>query len=332
MNTTGTLPGASLDQLPEMPSLNFAMLALQAIECPDDLYDPKLSGNEAASYAGLVPLIVRSVSRDTYRIVDGCKRFAQLRKHGKKFCACGILQGAIDENAAGLLRIHLNKGRPWHIREQVVFVQWLLREDFPVDRIGAITGISRHVIEHIQHLVSAPPTIIDALADGKLDLQPATAVADLKPADQEAFLRLIASLAWSFQTQKELLEWLPEIAYNQNTTMAAIVDSEEVTSILRDNTLNAPQKIERLRTHFYSVRFPRYSAAKKEWEECAAKVNPDRGAIRFMPSPGFEKNQLEVKVTLRTESDAARLFTRLAEIPREQWKTLICPMQTHAED
>jgi hypothetical protein len=143
--------------------------------------------------------------------------------------------------------------------------------------------------------------------------------------DKKAFLETFGSLRLSMQAQREFLEWLPEIAAAENKGVAAVLDSREVSRVLKDRRMNNPQKIRHLRGLFHARRFPRFHETLRRWEALARSVNPDRRRVRFDPAPSFEKDVCTVRVEVSDPGSAIELFGALSRIDVDSWKALIGP-------
>jgi len=127
------------------------------------------------------------------------------------------------------------------------------------------------------------------------------------------------------QTRRELAEWLPEIAYRENKTVDDIINGENILSILRNEKLNAPQKSEKIREELYRMRFPEYSKLRDRWKKSAAAANPAPSKVRFIPSPGFEKKRLEIRLTVESASEARDILASLSQIEPDVWDSLLLP-------
>ena len=137
----------------------------------------------------------------------------------------------------------------------------------------------------------------------------------------------------SQQTQREFLEWLPEIAFSRGIPVSDLLQSKEITAIMNNATLNAPQKIEAVRDLLHSWKFPAYSEALKTWKQTAAATsravleNEPSSRVVFMPSPAFEKNKLEIRISIAHARAAKEVFEGLSKIPQSTWAKLIYPVE-----
>jgi len=127
------------------------------------------------------------------------------------------------------------------------------------------------------------------------------------------------------QTRRELSEWLPEIAYRENVSADGIINGEEIQAILNSEKLNNPQKLQKIRDELYRRRFPEYSKLQEQWKKAAASANPFPSKVRFIPSPGFEKKRVEVRLTIESAEEAREVLSALSQIERSVWDGLLYP-------
>jgi hypothetical protein len=115
-------------------------------------------------------------------------------------------------------------------------------------------------------------------------------------------------------------------------SVAFLLNSNEIQTIIYNQTLNAPQKIERLRTLLFSWKFPRYSNALQNWKKIAKEtahmvLGDDKNSrVTFVPNPAFEKNRLEVNISIGHANAAKEIFEKLSEVPQTTWGKLIYPV------
>ena len=96
--------------------------------------------------------------------------------------------------------------------------------------------------------------------------------------------------------------------------------------------MNEPQKIEKIHKTIYELRFPLYTKARKIWNETASRVNPDPSHVFFTPCPGFEKDRLDIKISIGRAPSARKIFEKLASTTEKDWQELIYPVSSARED
>jgi hypothetical protein len=174
---------------------------------------------------------------------------------------------------------------------------------------------------------ASQPTSAQGSLAARIHPQNAEAFDRLDSADQQAMLSLCGQVRLSLQTEREFLEWLPEIAYLAGQTVATVLDSPEIRKAMNSTDLNAPQKIEKIRACIFSLRFPRYDAALKRWKQVANRTFGSMPGVAISPSPYFEKNKVELRITLTGAEQAREIMEKLGAISQETWESLIDPLK-----
>jgi ParB-like nuclease domain len=336
MKSTNASPGAirQIDKLLEpLPDTAFINAPLEKLSLPEGLFDLKTPQPLAMVLESLLPIIVTKVENSGgYVIVDGCKRFLALKKTDVKECACMAFSKVLDLKKTGLLRIALNEERPMHIRERLCFYKWL-SENYSGELRETLLREIGFLEFELKPLAGCAKDIIDAVAEDRIHIRNVEDFSLLEEKDRIMFLEMFRDLAMSQQTQRELLEWLPEIAFSRNMSVSDLLKSKEICGIMADKTLNAPQKIEAVRDLAHSWKYPLYSGALKNWKQTASATsraiveNEPSSQVIFLPSPAFEKNRLEIRISISHAKAAKEIFERLSRIPQSTWAHLIYPVE-----
>ncbi|HAJ79268.1 MAG TPA: hypothetical protein DCO75_05810 [Fibrobacteres bacterium] len=323
------------DIVPRFPPISYSVVSVDKLIFPSGLFDMKNSGHSGIDAVLVLPVIaIREEASDKLVVIDGCKRVARLLKDNEKTCACGIVSGPIDMKTAGLFRILLNKNRQLNIGEKVCFYKWL-KKNYSGDAfndIATILGFPASICQELAPLVDCREKIFDAVNTDRLALKYVPDFCRMDESDQNAFLDSFTDILLSNQTQREFLEWLPEIAYTKKTSVAAILQSTDIQNIIKDTVLNNPQKTEAIRNILFSLKFPMYNEALKTWKKTASEVsraalkNEPSSRLLFTPGAAFEKNNLEIRLTISYAGAAKEIFRKLSEVPKETWSRLIYPV------
>jgi hypothetical protein len=283
-----------------------------------------------------LPLIVAPLN-EGYVVIDGCKRLADSRRQGHqtddRTVSCGILLPSPDAIGITLMRIRLNRYRIFSLQEKILYVKWLKVHCEPSTYAEACTLFThnKNELSAIENLTGCNSTVIEAVVAGSVELPFAGDIDRLAVADRQALLVLFKQFAFSRQMQKELIDWLPELAFREKTAVSTILGSGWLQEILSHTKLNAPQKIDKLHQAVFEHRFPTIAKAKKTWIQQAASINPDPSNIILKPSEAFEKNRLEIKITITSAEQALSIFTKLHAIEPAVWEKLIYPAQLYGE-
>lgn len=305
--------------------IEYKKLSIDCIRQPGSLYYSEIDCDHNDN-AVILPIVVWK-NENTYSIVDGCKRFAHMVSKGIRECICGIINLPFDSLKSAALRIQLNKTRNLHLREKVQFVSWMKEncESECYRQSVMELGISDKERFELEKLTTCSDTVINAVCKGIIDLQTASVLDMMNETDLAVCLDLFAKIPFSRQQQRELLEWLPEIAFSSGETVCSVLNDNEINDILRNEKINIPQKAQKIRDCFFQKRFPTIVKVKECWTEHINKINPDPSKVHFSTSEAFEKNRLELKITLIDGQKAVSILKKLSEISKEDWEKLIYP-------
>jgi hypothetical protein len=336
MNTTDALPSAIQqiqNQLSQIPRIDYASIALENLTKPEELFDAKSPALLQTPVSNAIPILAaKTGSGDNYVIVDGCKRFQIFKGNHTAQCTCGIFQKVLDEKSIGLLRMLFNKSRPTSLRESMLFFKWLQRNYSKelYEKIAQEVGLN---VFELKPLISCSEDAFNAVAEGKINIRNALDFELLNERDQKVFLETFKGLLLSQQMQREFLEWLPEISFSKNISLKELLESKDLLTIMSNASLNNPQKIESLRELFFSWKFPAFNTTLKRWKTSVGAVtreileNDPSSRIAFIANPAFEKNKLELRISVEHARAATELFEKLSRIPQNTWAQLIYPVE-----
>ncbi|MBD3344285.1 MAG: hypothetical protein GF401_04400 [Chitinivibrionales bacterium] len=309
--------------------IEYKSLKVTQLRCPEELYDPNVPFNGLSLWDYAAPVMVVDRGNADYEVVDGCKRLHENKKGGHRECMCGVITSNPDEQNTGIMRILFNSSKQLHIREKVLFYSWIQKhvEGEEYNKLLNLCKINRHEQKQLLSCAGCSEDILDALSESRISLETGSQLTTLDQHERAVFLSLFSNLKLSFQIQREFLEWLPEIAMNEKCSVSDIVQKKEIVDLIDSQTLNAPQKIEKMRDLLFSMRFPRYSKALKEWKQHATAVNPAPKKVEIVHSPGFEKQRLTVHLSFSNGREAREICSKLKEISPSDWNKLLYPIE-----
>ena len=277
-----------------------------------------------------MPCIVNQIAPNRYELVDGSKRFAQTKKSGSTEISALVISPALPPHVATLLRIKINSQRTLTVGEKVRFCDFFWTRcdhDTACRLIGTIAGVPIPEATALKLVPDAPDHARNALLSGVIFWQNFEAFLSLDHSSQLAFLKIFGELKLSLQTQREFIDWSAEMASAQNRSVTDILSSQEIQAILSDTKTNDPQKIKKIHDFLFKSRFPTLSKALDDWNHIAARVNPGPGAVRFAHDPVFEKNQLDIHISVKKAEQAQEILTKLAQIEVTDLRRLIYPVE-----
>lgn len=282
--------------------------------------------SEHQKIGALAPVIVWRQGNESF-IIDGVKRVAEINHGIEKKVSCAVIVKDFNFCEAGLLRIFSNKDRTVTFNERLGWFKWL-RTCFNEKQsceLALQLGFGVKLTREIEQILQCPEDGVDVVASGKVHPELASDFCRFSQDERALFLHTFDGLQLSLQTQREFFEWLPEIAYTSQRNISQLLTDSSINTIITSAVLSAPQKIEKIREHLFTLRYPTFSATKEQWRAITAKVNPAPGVVAFIPDQAFEKDRLEVRLTVTSADQACSITKALAAISAQTWKKLIAP-------
>lgn len=298
-------------------------ISVDKIRYPELLYN---TGSSCGPVVSGYPILVAPYLNGTFLIIDGCKRFEYLSMT-QTSVQCLVTGNDHTSLTCGFLRIILNIQRIISLSEKVLFVKWLHThcDETLYLSIANKPPFTLKECREIERISEINPEILALIESAALDISVAQDFLALDMQCRDSIRELFTALQFSRSTQKELIDWLPELAYTKKTTITELIGSTDVAAIINHQTLNAPQKVQKIRDYFYGLRYPMLSSVKEEWLALARKINPLPSRCQFIPSDAFERNRLEIKLTVTKHEEIELLLEKLKNIPSAQWDKLIYP-------
>lgn len=276
-----------------------------------------------------LPLLVHAAQDGEGVVVDGARRLGQLRERGAGEALCLRLEpGTCTPVERTALHYLFNRHRMLSMREQIALVRFVCSSVVPPDRprAAALLGLAGHLQRLLGELERCDDAICAALVDGKLHPQSLELLLALPPGEHLLFLDIFSRFRMSVQTQRELLDWVPEIALREETSCARVL-AHAVERTAPDST---PAGGALLHDALRTQRFPLLAAAQHFWHETVSRITPDTQRVRFEPSAGFERARVQVHVTVDSAQRAGELFAGLAALPPRIWEQLLSPGEEHS--
>ena len=307
-------------------TISYERISPGRLALPQKLYDEAALSRPMPHAELLKPLLVSDNESGTHAIIDGCKRLACLQRENIVECACGIVP-SLTPLQKGLVRILLNRGRALSIREEFLFYSWLttfagFKEKNDINRY---MDIPWNRMTDFDGLLSGPADVCNAVLENRLHARNAADFRLLSEKDRIYFLEIFKGLGLSLQTEREFIQWMPEIACARKNSIKDFSGFKEIETITKDASLNAPQKIQKINSLLRSLRYPGFDSACKNWNRLANDVNPDASNVHFIASPYFEKNRLEVRLVFSGPQEVSETLKKLSGIPQTAWAGLINP-------
>lgn len=123
------------------------------------------------------------------------------------------------------------------------------------------------VIKKIQRLCRLPQFVQELVAGGILALSMALELEKIAPAECTAFAELFKELQLSFGKQREIFNWVKEIAAREEKNSTAILAEEDIGRIRSDADLSNAQKTSQIRRYLKKRRYPTLVEVEKQFEK-----------------------------------------------------------------
>lgn len=280
---------------------------------------------EAIGEFGLVnPPLLEPLNSGFYRIVCGFRRIEACKSLGWDTIKAQIAQAASCYELMRLAILDNRSHRALTVVEQAHAISRLTSHDeglniFNIkestDALGHLLGIGPNVslMRKICMISQLPDTVQDAIAAGVVSFEAATELSRLPHQDCLAFSALFQKLKLNQNKQKEIIARVVEISHREGLDPQTIIGSDEVVTIINNESLNSNEKGARLREHLTSRRFPAIAKAEKR-HAAAVKMLALGDAMAITPSAGFESPVHNLRIQFSSRQDLLRASAKLAAI------------------
>jgi ParB-like chromosome segregation protein Spo0J len=231
-------------------------------------------------------------------VLSGSRRLRALRQTGDHATLCRVVAGGIDKRS--LFSLILAEHR-WHspltLIEKAFFLA-LAQRFFPADSLAefcpllALPPQTREVVKLLA-LVDLPPEILRAAHYGQISAATVQTLTALSDEDRRAVFSSLMQLHLGDNKQRRFLHLLAEVSELRQKSSAAILQFPEITNILSDQHMNAPQKGQRLLDALTALAAPDSSEAERRFHQWESALALPAGAhIEY--SPAFESDALRL--------------------------------------
>jgi hypothetical protein len=184
-----------------------------------------------------------------------------------------------------------------------------LREVFAVFNLG----LSAKIEARLKAAAALPPAALEAMAQGRLDLDDALALAQFTSKERTLLLDLFDRVRPSRQNRRLWLEWLTDLKRMTGK------DLDEFLSLPALVELNGPQAEKRAKELIFSRRFPQVFSLRALRRELVNKLRLPP-YIKLSLDPELEDEEIALKLTLNSPSELTGAAAELAKLSlREEW-------------
>jgi ParB-like chromosome segregation protein Spo0J len=155
--------------------------------------------------------------------------------------------------------------------------------------------------------------IKEGLARGHCSIPVAKALLELDSDARRRVFALISKLKLNMNQQRILIDFLRDISYAQNMSIAEILEEKAIAAICTDRRKNNPQKTKALLGLLRSRRLPSVVRAEKVFSKQVSRLNLPPG-VRLMAPPFFEGPHYRLEVSFRKGKDLMKKINFLSQI------------------
>jgi len=273
---------------------------------------------ESIARVGLLhsPIIQENLTA-SFQIVAGRKRLHILRDSiAARDCACIILPQDIEKLTVFsiLLEETLLRRSLTPVEKAVFFTNILqiIDIDQAAQQFLPPLGLapSPYHINKMLSLLDLEDQLLKDLHKGLLNEKTAHELTRLSFRDRLALFETIKQLQLSVGKQQKLLLACRELSGRTRTAIADILSCAEVHDILNHPQANPPQKSTNLMIWLTQKRFPRLSAAEREFKEFSTALNLPPGAV-LSHSLSFEKDAITLSLLFNNEKDFLKSWQKM---------------------
>jgi ParB family chromosome partitioning protein len=193
--------------------------------------------------------------------------------------------------------------------------EWFKRDEI-VDRLFPRLGLAQSSILYRRYraIEEMPLSARQALAEGTLDASCVPLLQRLSAEDREPAVALLLRLRPTKSMQKEMLEYLHDVAMRDGVSVGELAEEEAVRRILNRQPANLPQQRDAFRAWLKTRRFPVLQKSQDAFERPCREVSTG-DQLQLMPPPYYEGNRYELRLSFRNPEEFSRQMERL-----ERWK------------
>jgi ParB family transcriptional regulator, chromosome partitioning protein len=158
-----------------------------------------------------------------------------------------------------------------------------------------------------------PGMIQEGICQGRISLNMALDLQALEKSVANLLAKLYIELKINQNKQKEIITLLREIAIREKLTIQAVLESEDVATLMVDTEMNNQQKTNTIRSNLRKRRFPNLWRAEERFQRKLRQLKLDN-SIQLQPSDNFEDTSLRIKLSFKNKAELAKQITVLNKI------------------
>jgi hypothetical protein len=253
----------------------------------------------------------------------GRKRLKAAAEAGIDRTKAGILPAEMPRSDGFKLafwdNIHRKSSNP---ASTAVLVKTLL-EVFPrqvvADEFLPVLGVqpSGPRLERLKKMGGLEPSVLSALACGKLQERTAVILAELTPHERLTLMEFTERLGLNANKKAEVIGHLFDLSIVNSRSVLECLSDERVIQIVENSDAPLPERANRFRRFVRFLRFPELALREEEFNRWLGSVRPSNN-VSVSPAPFFESGGYTVEARAASLEEAERILRRLQETPTHE--------------
>jgi len=251
----------------------------------------------------LSPPLLRASGSDRFIIISGFQRVFACRELGLDAIDARIAgEGLSDLDCCRMAIADNANNRGLNEVEQSAAVL-KLSTFFDDDRTLSLEArkaglyVNPELVRKLKKLTTVHAELMPPIASGAL---PLTIALELGSLDRDAaltFLNLFETLKPTLNHQKEMLTLAREVSLAGKISVLEVI--RDVTAdMMMDESLDRPQKIQKIRNNLQRLRYPEMVRFEKQFQERLLRLNLPEG-VRLVPPAHFEGTRFTLSLTFQ---------------------------------
>jgi ParB family transcriptional regulator, chromosome partitioning protein len=247
--------------------------------------------------------------RDRYRIISGFARIAACRRLGWTQIPVRCLPADTPPATCALLAIADNAvQRELNIVEQARSWCLLAGDDsWGQERAAILQSLGMSVNAQwggiLKQVARMPEHLQFGLVEGTIALPVALRLHELQDAaDAEALAGLMQDLRLGLNRQRELLDWVQQIALREGLSISDLVNQDPVAQWRIDETNDRGHKAQKIREFLRKRRYPQITANEERYAGYLKKLDLSKN-IHLTPPPYFEGRSFQLRIDFQSRHD-----------------------------
>lgn len=162
----------------------------------------------------------------------------------------------------------------------------------------------------IMRVCRMPAVVQEGLLEGIISLNTALTLDDLGPEAVAALVDMFTELHLSHSKQREILTNLDDLKHRDKIEISVLLQDSQLRDLLSNPETNRAQKVNSVRRHFRSKRFPFLTLTEETFQKESKKL-PLGDNIRLHAPSGFESSEYAFTLNIKNLSDLERSIINL---------------------